>query len=90
MLAAANVLSGVLQESVLGPLLFLIYIDGISAIPLVHESNRVIYTDNICIYQPNSSDLRFVQDDIRAIEQWSTNNILTLNSPNCKYMLNSR
>ena len=96
MLATANVLSGVLsgvpQGYVLGPLLFLIYIDGISEIPLVHESNRVIYADNICIYRPiyNSSDLQFVHDDIRAIEQWSTNNFLTLNSSKCKYMLISR
>ena len=46
----------------------------------------------ICIYRPiyNSSDLRFVQDDIRAIEQWSTNDFLTLNSSKCKYMLISR
>ena len=46
----------------------------------------------ICIYLPiyNSSDLQFVQDDIKAIEQWSTNNFLTLNSSKCEYMLNSR
>ena len=50
MLATANVLSGVPQVFILGPLLFFIYIDGIYAIPLVHESKRVMYVDDICIY----------------------------------------
>ena len=39
----------------------------------------------------DSGDLQFVQDDIRAIEEWSTNNnYLSLNSSMCKYMLISR
>ena len=71
MLATCNVLSGVIHGSLMGRLLFLIYIDGISAIPLVHESNGVIYVDDICLYKQiyTSSNLRLVQDDIKAIEQ---------------------
>ena len=90
--AVAQVLSGVPQGSVLGPLLFLIYIDEISAIPLSTESSRVIYADDVCIYRPisSSSDFGYVQRDIEAIEKWSTDNFLNLNPTKCKYMLISR
>ena len=91
MLAAANVLSGIIIiYIIMGPPHFFIYIDGIFAIPFVHESNRVIYADDTCLYRDstnnyNSSDLRFVRDCIKAIKQWSTKKILTLNSSKCKH-----
>ena len=62
---------------------------------MVHESNPVIYADDICIIISTNIIIiqvtfGFVRDGIRAIEQWSTNNFLTLNSSKGKHMLFSR
>ena len=88
----AKVLSGVPQGSILGPLLFLIYIDGISSVSLSSGSRRVIYADDVCIYWPLSSnrDFQYVQDDIEVVKEWSSENSLNLNPSKCKYMLISR
>ena len=47
-----SVISGVPQGSVLGPLLFLIYINGITELPLSPESKLVMYADDILLYRP--------------------------------------
>ena len=90
--STAKVLSGVPQGSILGPLLFLIYINEINLVSLSPESSRVVYADDVCIYRPISScrDLRYVQDDLEAVEAWSIENFLNLNPLKCKYMLISR
>ena len=84
-----QVLSGVPQGSVLGPLFFLIYIDEISSISLSPESGLGIYADDICIYRPISScrDFKHVQDDIKVVEEWSTENFLNLNPSKCNTCL---
>ena len=43
------VLSGVLQGSVLDPLLFLIYIDGVSEVNIL-DGSLVLYADVIVLY----------------------------------------
>ena len=45
-----SVISGVPQGSVLGPLLFLIFINGIAELPLSPESKLVMYADDILLY----------------------------------------
>ena len=67
---AALVLSGVPQGSILGPLLFLIYTDGINDLSLSTEACSVTFADDVCIYRPihSQDDYKLVQEDISAVE----------------------
>ena len=84
-----KVLSGVPQGSVLGPLLFLIYIDEVGSIQMSVETERVMFADDLLLYKPiaKSSDYIDVQTDVNCIKEWSTANHLTLNPSKCKYMI---
>ena len=80
------------QDSVLGSLLFLIYIDEIGTLPLTPESVRVMFADDLLFYKPilQLSDFLDVQEDVSKVEVWSTTNHLSLNPTKCKYMIISR
>ena len=84
------VVSGVPQGSVLGPLLFLVYIDSVAS--TVNHSKIIIYTDDITLYKiiRNPSDFTFLQEDVISICIWIADNYLTLNSQKSGYMLFSR
>jgi len=86
------VLSGVPQGSVLGPLLFLIYIDGITSIPISSGTQTVLYADDLLLFHRISwqEDFTALQRDIMAIEQWVLDNHLTFNTSKCNYMMLSR
>ena len=84
--------SGVPQGSVLGPLLFSIYINSITEVSLSSQSSRVLYADDALLYRPMShpDDFLAVQSDINAIKAWSDEHLLQLNPTKCKYMILSK
>lgn len=74
--------SGVPQGSILGPLLFLIFINDIG---LQLKSNYLLYADDLKIYKPIKSvrDCLDLQKDLDCLHQWCINNILLLNINKC-------
>jgi len=87
-------MSGIPQGSVLGPLLFLVYIDDISRIS-ISSGSLTLYADDLVLYRPGLFvDLviiyQLLQQDIDAISLWTSTNYVSLNPSKCKYMIISR
>ena len=88
---SSKVISGVPQGSVLGPLLFLIYINGISEVEL-HNGTIILYADDILLHRriQSQADYLLLQKDIDNIRAWFMANYMMLNIGKCKYMVISR
>ena len=67
---SCDITSRVPQGSVLGPALFLVYINGITA--NVHSELR-LFADDILIYRPigSESNQKILQDDLTALTKWA-------------------
>ena len=77
-------LSGVPQGSVLGPLLFLIYVNDI---PKCVKSSKVkMFADDLKLFSSNSMSSNDIQRDISNIEHWSNTWQLPLNKQKCSYL----
>ena len=86
---AISVTSGVPQGSVLGPLLFLIYIDDVTRVPLSDGTKLVLYADDMLLYREIvcPEDYTVLQNDINTVNNWVKCNYLTFNASKCKYMV---
>ena len=86
------VLSGVPQGSVLGPLLFLIYIDDSPAVFSNHYTNVNLFADDVLLYHviTDAMDYAVLQEAIILLEDRSITNHLNFNVSKCKYMIISR
>ena len=85
---AANITVGVPQGSILGPLLFLVYINGIQSV--LRHSKMTMFADDMAFHCPESSasDLQTKLDtDLTAIVLWLQDNKLTLNNEKSKFMI---
>ena len=76
--------SGVPQGSVLGPILFLIYIDDMHEIP--EFSKLFCFADDAKLVCQKDSCVKSVQHDLCALRLWSYCNSLSFNIQKCGYL----
>ena len=80
----ANVNSGVPQGSVLGPLLFILYVNDLDSV--VKNSTIKLFADDVLLYAPvcTIKDCSTLQDDLTAVAQWANCWQLKLNPCKCE------
>ena len=80
----SNVVSGVPQGSVLGPLLFLLYVNDL---PECIKNRKVaMFADDLKLYSTHVSNDDKIQYDISNVEKWSSAWQLRLNNEKCHFM----
>ena len=76
--APCQVTSGVPQGSILGPLLFIMFMNSLRKVPLSDNTKLILYADDILLYKPVSSDA--FQQDVNSIQNWTNSHGLKLNA----------
>ena len=83
-----SVTVGVPQGSILGPLLFLLYINDLPQ--CLNHCKSILYVDDTLLYYSGKTvaDLQLkINTDLESLSQWLNNNLLTLNYDETKFMI---
>ena len=82
---SVDVLSGVPQGSILGPLLFVLFINDIYE-NINKDSNITLFADDTKIWRDINSELdcETLQNDINTLSIWSRNNKMSFHPDKCK------
>ena len=73
--APCQVTSGVPQSSILGPLLFIMFKNSLTKVPLSDNTKLLLYADDVLLYKPVNSD-----QDSDAFQNWTNSHGLKLNA----------
>ena len=78
---------GVPQGSILGPLLFIIYVNDMPNV--IKHCKIILYADDTLYYSSTSANdiNKYVNEDLNLISQWLADNLLTLNCTKSKFLL---
>ena len=84
-----RVSSGVPQGSVLGPHLFLLFIDNLQAVAFSNRAEIFLFADDSVLLKPifHPADYSQLQNDVDAVNGWCLGNYMSLNTAKCKVML---
>ena len=75
---------GVPQESVLGPLFFLLYINDL---PGVCKSNKItLFADDTTIYSAAKQNTSFSYNEVKETKRWFEEHKLTINDKKCSFI----
>ena len=85
------VTSGVLQGSILGPLLFLIFINDLPD-NVSYGTNSALYADDSKLYREVTSigDCQSLHDDLTKLDKWSIGSRIKFNTGKCKVLIVTR
>ena len=88
----APVRSGVPQGSILGPLLFIVYVNSLASLNLSSGSCIILYADDILLYRAltSSCDSTLFQQDVDLVSSWIESSGLAINLTKSTLLVISR